>query len=111
MKINFLKVPYYSIQKYNKYLGNENCADYREQDFVLTEMIDLINDIQEVDKFLGVSSINFTKDLSEFRKASGAYASRSSLNFSLYSNGLHPDRELAYCWLKKIVTHIFIDCK
>ena len=97
VKIVFLKVPYYSIQKYNKYLGNENCADYREQDFMLTERIDLINDhIQEVNKFLGVTSINFKKDLSEFRKASGAYASRSSLDFSSYSDGLHPDRELAY---------------
>ena len=81
----------------------------------LTERIDLINlindHIQEVNKFLGVTSIKFKRYLSEFRKASDAYASRSSLDFSSYSDGLHPDRELAYCWLKKIVTQIFIDCK
>ena len=112
VKIVFLKVSYYSIQKYNKYLGNENCEDHREQDFMLMERIDLINNhIQEVNTFWGVTSINFKKDLSQFRKASGAYASRSSLDFSSYSDGLHPDRELAYCWLKKIVTQIFIDCK
>ena len=112
MKIVFLKVPYYSIQKYNEHLGNEKFADYREQDFVLMERINLINDhIQEVNKSLGVTSINFKKDLYEFRKASGAYASRPSLDFSSFSDVLHPDRELAYCWLRKIVTQIFIDYK
>ena len=44
VKIVFLKIPLYSIQKYNKYLGNEDYADYRENDFRLTDRIVLCNE-------------------------------------------------------------------
>ena len=69
VRIVFLKVPYYSIQKYNKYLGNTNYAEFKEQDLVLTQRIDLVNDyIQEVNQYFGLLSVNFKKDLTVFRK-------------------------------------------
>lgn len=112
VKIVFLKIPYYSIQYYNKYLGNENFASFRENDLRLTDRITLINDfIQEVNKSNGFRSPNFKKDLQNNRKSHGDIGSRSSLNFSLYKDGIHPDPDLAYCWMKKIITQIFIDCK
>ena len=63
VKIVFLKIPYYSIQHFNKYLGNENYTSFRENDFHLTDIITLINDfIQEVNKTKEVSSPNFKKN-------------------------------------------------
>ena len=110
VKIVFLKVPYYSIQKYNNYLGNNNCSEFKEQDLALTQIIDLVNDhIQQVNQSFGLASVNFKKDL-EFRKNS-ALSRKPSLDFASYPDGLHPDKELAYCWLKKIVTQIFYNCK
>ena len=67
VRIVFLKVPYYSIQKYNKYLGNTNYAEFKEQDLVLTQRIDLVNNyIQEVNKYFCLLSVNFKKDLTVF---------------------------------------------
>ena len=95
MKIVFLKISNYSIQKYNKHLGNENYATFRENDFRLTDRIALCNDyINEVNRSHGVNSPNFKKDLQKDRKASG---SRPSLDFSVYKDGLHPNSVLAYC--------------
>ena len=112
VKIVFLKIPLYSIQKYNKYLGNEDYADYRENDFRLTDRIVLCNEyITEVNNSNGVKSPNFKKDIQNDRKAKGKIGSRSSYDFSLYKDGLHPNPDLAYCWMKKIVTQIFVDCK
>ena len=50
------------------------------------------------------------KDLTVFRKNS-ALTREPSLDFASYPDGLHPDKELAYCWLKKIVTQIFYNLK
>lgn len=112
VKIVFLKIPYYSIQLYNKYLGNENYASFKENDFRLTDRIALINDfIQEVNKANSVNSPNFKRDLQNDRKAHGDISSRSTLDFSLYKDGIHPNSVLAYCWMKKIITQIFVDCK
>lgn len=112
VKIVFLRIPLYSIQKYNKYLGNEDYTDYRQSDFRLTDRIALCNEyITEVNKSKGVNSPNFKKDIQNDRKANGTTGSRSSLDFSLYKDGLHPNADLAYCWMKKIVTQIFFDCK
>ena len=112
VKIVFLKIPNYSIQRYNKHLGNENDATFRENDFRLTDRIALCNDyINEVNRSHGVNSPNVKKDLQKDRKVSGDIGSRSSLDFSMYKDGLHPNSDLAYCWMKKIVTHIFVDCK
>ena len=98
VKTVFLKIPLYSIQKYNKYLGNEDYADYRENDFRLTDRIVLCNEyITEVNDSNGVKSPNFKKDIQNDRKAKGKIGSRSSYDCSLYKDGLHPNPDLAYC--------------
>ena len=112
VKIVFLKIPLYSIQRYNKYLGNDDYADYRQSDFRLTDRIALCNDyIAEINRSNSVTSPNFKKDVQRDRKANGDIGSRTSLDFSLYKDGLHPNPALAYCWMKKLVTQIFVDCK
>lgn len=112
VKLVFLKIPYYSIQEYNKYLRNQDYQRFKENDFKLTERITLCNEyLDEVNESLGATSPNFRKDLLHFRRSSGETGRKSSLSFSLYKDGLHPNRDLAYCWMKKIVTQIFVDCR
>ena len=110
VKIVFLDIPFYSIQEYNKYLGNRNCDAFKSSDLELTNRITLCNEcIKLVNESMGVVSPKFKNDLLNFRK--GKQEARSSLSFSLYKDGLHPNKELAYCWMKKIVSLVFIYCK
>ena len=98
VKMVFLKIPNNSIQKYNKHLGNENYATFRENDFRLTDRIVLCNDYSnEVNRSHGVNSPNLKTYLRKDRNASGDIGSRSSLDFSMYKDGLHPNSDLAYC--------------
>ena len=112
VKIVFLKIPAYSIQIYNQYFGNEDFSEYRENDFSLTDRIALCNYISEVNSLNGVNSPNFKSIFSlRDRKPKGRIGSRSSFEFSMFKDGFHPNSDLAYCWMKKIVTQIFADCK
>ena len=109
VKIVFLDIPFYSIQEYNKYLGNRNCDAFKSSDLELTNRITLCNEcIKLVNETTGAISPKFKNDLLNFRKGRKA---RSSLSFSLYKDGLHPNKELAYCWMKKVVSLVFIYCK
>ena len=52
----------------------------------------------------------FKKDLIKYRKGND-HKQMSSLNFSEYIDGLHPDIKLARTWMKKIVIHMLNACK
>lgn len=111
VKVVFLEIPVYSIVHYNKYLGVENSETFHNNDLILTERIAIINDyIRQINDFLGVTTPRFTRDLIHYRKASRTANQRKSFNFSLYKDGIHPRAMLARCWMKKIVTQIFVDC-
>ena len=97
----FLEIPYYSIEKYNRHLKVSNPENYHDSDLILTERICIINDyIREVNTASGFNTPRFNRDLVKYRKGQDQ-ATRKSLDFSGYKDGIHPDKVLAGIWMKK----------
>ena len=111
VQIVFLGIPCYSIEHYNKHLHCPNPESFHENDLILTERIEILNDhIRDVNRESGFNTPRFKKDLIKYRKGKG-HKQRSSLNFSGYIDGLHPDSKLARTWMTKIVIHMLNACK
>lgn len=112
VKLIFLEIPPYSIQTWNTCKGHPEPYSFHPHDLVLTERISIINEyIRLVNGYSDVSSPKFRLDLVRYRKAKrDTTYKRTSLNFSLYNDGIHPNRLLARCWMKRIVAQIFKDC-
>lgn len=111
VKIVFLEIPYYSIEKYNRHLKVVNPESYHGSDLILTERICILNDyIREVNESSGFNTPRFNRDLVKYRKGQDQ-AKRKSLDFSGYRDGIHPDKVLAGIWMKKIVMHMLHACK
>lgn len=71
VKIVFLEIPYYSIEKYNRHLKVSNPESYHESDLILTERISILNDyIREVNEASGFNTPRFNRDLVKYRKRS-----------------------------------------
>lgn len=84
VKIVFLEIPYYSIEKYNKHLKVLNPESYHESDLILTERICILNDyIREVNEISGFNTPRFNRDLVKYRKGQNQ-ENRKSLDFSGY---------------------------
>lgn len=43
IKLTFIQLPYYSIERYNVQKGNENPSSFKKDDRILTELIDSAN--------------------------------------------------------------------
>lgn len=112
VKIVFLEIPPYSIQTWNACKGHKNPYSFHSQDLVLSERISIVNEyIRSVNEYSGVTSPKFRLDLLRYRKANRENSfKRTSLNFSNYNDGIHPNNLLARCWMKRIVAQIFRDC-
>ncbi len=107
----FLEIPPYSIQEWNNSRGHSDASSFIEEDRLLYERISYINDyIHQVNTTLGVRSPRFKSDLLRYRKTKRANSKRTSVNFSLYRDGIHPGEILARCWMKKIWTRMLTDC-
>lgn len=106
----FLEIPPYSIQEWNRCKGHKEYVNFLSQDLALSERIAVINQyISDLNTKWGVSSPRFKLDLLRYRKEKGE-VQRVSLNFKLYKDGIHPDRLLARCWMKRLLSKILVDC-
>lgn len=111
VKVVFLEVPVYSIVEYNKHLRVPNPDSFHDNDILLRDRIAVVNDvIRQVNSCSDVQTPRFKRDLLRSRKEAGG-SERSSLSFSPYKDGIHPDFDLARCWMKKIVLQMLHDCR
>lgn len=110
VKICFIHVPYYSIEKWNKLKGHSNSETFKEDDRRLTDYITEINNfIDDLNCQTGTSSPRLNQDLCRSRKRKNSKA-RYSWNFNLLVDGIHPSSVLAKSWLKSICRTILRDC-
>ena len=111
VKVVFLEIPYYNIEKYKRHLKVVNPENYHESDLILTERISIINDyIREMNEASGFNIPRFNRDLVKYRKDQDQ-GKRKSLDFSGYKDDIHPDKVLAGIWMKKSVMHMLHACK
>ncbi|MCG7879347.1 MAG: hypothetical protein N0E59_21405 [Candidatus Thiodiazotropha taylori] len=111
VSIVFLQIPPYSIQAWNQSRGHRYPSQFLERDLVLYERICIINDyINEINERLGVFSPRFRLDLYRNRKSSQSGHNRTSVNFANYKDGVHPNKLLARCWMKRIIILVFKFC-
>lgn len=107
VKLVFLEIPPYSIQRWNDYKGHANSESFAQHDIVLERRVEYLNNyIKEVNSKSGVNSLNFRCDLLQYKRA----GRKPSINYSLYKDGIHPNPVLARFWMKRLVTKVFSDC-
>ena len=107
VKVVWLDIPPYSVSLWNSSKGGVLPGD-READQILSQRIALVNDIfRSVNHESGVSSFRFRADLLRTRKVAGKQ-SRSSVNFSLFKDGIHPGPTLgAICDRRMLSVNMF----
>lgn len=111
VSVVFLEIPPYSIQTWNQSKGHRDPSSFLSRDLILYERICIVNDyIKSVNEQVGAISPRFKLDLYRKRKGKGASHGRTSINFSNYTDGVHPKSLLARCWMKRIVLLVFRDC-
>lgn len=110
LKIHFLHIPFYSIEKWNNMKGHPNPEIFKADDKSLSDDISTINNfIDELNEVTGGLSPKFNQDLVRSRKAKNRKG-RYSLNFNLLTDGIHPSSRLAKSWLKSLCRVIARDC-
>ena len=110
VKLTFLHVPLYSIERWNKSKGHPNPGSFKSDDKKLTEYVLSINNfIDARNQELGTYSPKLNQDLKRSRKAKKG-KQRYSWNFNMYSDGVHPKDKLAKSWLKSISRTVKRDC-
>ena len=112
-KYTFLEVPPYTIEGWNQAKGHPTPNIFKEDDIVLSHKVALINDqIRLINYRNDVVSPKFILDLCRtHRSKKGNCGTRhGNLNYSLYTDGIHPTVLLSECWLRSIVLHIYKCC-
>lgn len=110
VKLTFLHIPLYSIERWNKTKGHPDPHSYKSDDRKLTEYVLSINNfIDALNQELGTYSPKFNQDLKRSRKAKKG-KQRYSWNFNMYFDGVHPKNKLAKSWLKSISRKVNKDC-
>ena len=111
VQIVFLEIPCYSIVKYNQHLRCPQAENFLDKDYILNERVGILNDfIRQVNWDSGFNTPRFKKDLQKYRKKAGG-ATKFTLDFSGYIDGLHPGATLARTWMKRIVVHMLHACE
>lgn len=114
VKLVFLHLPVYSISTYNLAHGfTGDISDFKNQDTILKNQISIVNQyIDDTNRILHAYSPKFSQDLqkSKCRRQNGRSTTVYSTNFTLYTDGLHPDKLLAKLWLIRITRLIQQDC-
>lgn len=109
-KIVFLEIPPYSIVRWNSTKGHSKPDEFVEQDRLLSYRIALINEyIQQVNSTNSVISPKFR--ISVLRCHSNKRGKRYTINYNLYTDGVHPTSVLCQCWLRNILTAINRHCR
>lgn len=110
IKVTFLQIPYYSIQRWNGFKGHHHTESFKSDDHYLTDQIDYANDfIKTLNDSVHTYTPQLNHDLIRSRKKKGR-KQRYSWNFNLYKDGIHPDKKLANSWLNSISKKIRKDC-
>lgn len=111
VRIIWLDIPPYSISLWNKSRFHRNSEQFKTQDFVLQERIVFVNDyLKSINSRRGYSSIRFRADLLHYRKKSSKSSNRSSINFNLYKDGIHPGLILSKYWARRYAQRAIVDC-
>ena len=112
--LTFLEIPVYSIYELNKYKGHKEPNQIKEQDEQLISQVRALNDyIRKLNIRLQKTSPNFSQDIYHKKSSNSKNKHqllRDSYNFTLYRDGVHPARELARTWLRKIAIKIREEC-
>lgn len=110
VKVTFLHCPYYSLERYNKRKGHPQPSVFKPDDKTLTKYVNSLNSfIDRLDKHMGTYSPKLNEDLRRSRKAKNKKP-RYSLNFNMFTDGIHPKSKLAKSWLKSISRKVKRDC-
>lgn len=113
-KLTFLETPVYSIFDWNKQAGHKNPNEFLTKDDQLIEQVHILNEhIRTINTSLGTSAPNFNLDLShsKYKNSSNTvYRPRDQYNFTLYKDGIHPNRNLAGVWLRKLAIKVKDEC-
>ena len=81
----------------------------RESDRVLSHRIALVNDIfRSLNQTNSVSSFRFKADLLRTRKVYNK-CSRTTVNFNLFKDGIHPGTVLAQYWARRFAHRAVLD--
>ena len=111
IKLTFVHVPFYSIEIWNKNKGHPNVEIFKKDDKELTELIRKVNCyIDNANNDINSYSPRLNADIERSRKRKNG-KQRYSLRFSLFIDGIHPDKKLARSWLTSIKRRINIDCQ
>ncbi|MES9880802.1 MAG: hypothetical protein ABW185_07985 [Sedimenticola sp.] len=105
----FLEIPPYSMVHWYITKGLVVTDGLKAQDLELFERICMINDfIREKNDRFAVQSPRFKLDLLNTRKTAGK-ASRKSISFKHYLDGVHPDQLLSKVWLKRVIERFHLN--
>ena len=111
VRLTFLPIPYLSIEAWNRAKGHNEPDIFKEQDKILTGIIDSENCLlKEKNKEGNTYAPNLNADLVRSRKAKGK-KQRYSLNLSLLPDGVHPGVNIAKVWGINISRCIVDQCK
>lgn len=105
-----LEIPVFCIQEWNRVHGHKSPADFKEQDELLHQSIQVVNEeIRKINLDKGKVSPLFNLDLRRKRKSSSV-SSRRYYSFAQYVDGIHPNHLLSKYWLRKISEVVRVEC-
>ena len=111
VKLVFLHLPVYSIYHWNlahNYQGNTE--QFKNDDYKLNLQVSDVNFfIEDTNRLLHANTPKFSLDLTKPRSRQSSPIVYS-LNFKLYSDGVHATNELATLWLVRLCRLIRDDC-
>lgn len=108
--VTFFEIPAFCIQEWNRRHGHESPEVFAEDDKQLHSRIQLLNiRIRQLNRENSKISPNFNAALLKTRK-NNSNKNKYRLTFSLYSDGIHSDKELSQYWLRKIAEIIRKQC-
>ena len=106
VKVTFLHVPLYSIERWNRAKGHPDPKQFHQDDKRLTSYVESVNlFIDKINAEMGTYSPKLNEDLRRSRKGKNK-KQRYSWNFNLYSDGIHPKTKLAKSCLKSIARKV-----
>ncbi|CAG2223970.1 unnamed protein product [Mytilus edulis] len=113
-KLRFLETPPYSVSLWNSYQKHPDVQQFKNDDDILLKQIKALNNhIRYMNDTLGTRTPNLSADIHHRINTSNKNSlniARNQYNFNLYKDGIHPSKNLAKVWLKKITQQIKTDC-
>ena len=108
----FLEIPFYSVYLWNLFHKHPEPEKFRQQDKLLESQIIEVNKyICQLNTVLHTTTPSFCLDLERNRKHKDRRQAIYSLNYGLYTDGVHPCPELAKLWLIRIALRFPDDCR